>query len=78
MRASAACASAVRGAEACVLAITSAITFFWGTAATMYSSIRLRMRASRAPAEVPPITTDTMCLLLRRTEATRLKPDAWV
>jgi hypothetical protein len=54
------------------------MVFFCGAAATMYSSIRLRMRVSRAPADAPPSTTETMCRLLRRTEVTRLKPDAWV
>src|SRR5215475_291713 len=42
-----------------------------------YSSIRSRMRASRDRADEPPMTTATRWRLPRRTEATRLKPEAW-
>jgi len=69
--------SSLRAASAFAPA-TAATMAFCGAAATMYSSMRLRVRASREPAEVPPITTDTICLLSRRTDATRLKPDACV
>src|SRR5580700_2077782 len=33
----------------------------WVDARPMYSSIKFRIRASRAPPEVPPSTTATMC-----------------
>src|SRR6266516_2243170 len=40
------------------------------------SSINWRMRASRAAFEVPPRTTATMCFSSRRTDDSKLYPEA--
>src|SRR5262245_7312378 len=61
------CACAV-GASTILAAVRTAAPW------PIYSSIRLRMRASREPAEEPPMTTATRWRLPRRTDATRLKP----
>ena len=47
-------------------------------ASVIFASISWRMRVSRAALEVPPRTTATMCRSSRRTEQTRLYPEAWV
>src|SRR5215472_4535851 len=71
-----ACAARARGVGS--VASATAVTVRCVDASAMCASISSRMRASRAPAELPPRTTATMCRLLRRTEVTRLKPDAFV
>src|SRR5258705_435639 len=55
-----------------------AVAVCWVAAEAMWFSIRLRIFASRAPADVPPSTTATTWRLLRCTDVTRLNPDAWV